>query len=214
MSLQPDAIERRTLRSIARRYRREGYRVTLPGQGAALPAFLDGFAPDLIAENDRDHVVVEIRRSDAVRGANDLVGIAERVSGKEGWRFELVALEPPAAGTVPGSERLAAVEARVRRAVQAGLADLAYAYAFSSLEEVLADLALRHGLDGARMPAARALRDLVSLGILSEDDRDRIGHARTLRNRLLHGGDEALPSAADVEAVLALAHRLSAGAGR
>ena len=209
MSPRPDAAEQRKLRSIARRYERDGYRVTVPGRGGAVPAFLDGITPDLIAESERDHVVVEIKRSDAVRGANDLVEIAERVSGREGWRFELVTL-PPLPDEVPLDPKAwEAVDARVRRAASLGLTDLAYAHALAALEALLADLSLRHGLAGARTPPERSARDLLSLGLVSGDDLDRIDRARSVRNRLLHAAETALPSVADVEALLALARRIS-----
>ena len=92
MSTMADAAEKRKLRSIARQYERDGYRVTVPERGGDLPAFLQGFTPDLIAESEGDRVVIELKRSDAVPGSNELRDLAERVSGEPGWRFELVTL--------------------------------------------------------------------------------------------------------------------------
>ena len=65
--------------ATARSYKRQGYRVTIPTRGDPLPAFLDRLAPDLIADQTDDHVVIEIKRADRVAGSNDLVALSERV---------------------------------------------------------------------------------------------------------------------------------------
>ncbi len=205
-----DAVEQRKLRSIARRYERDGYRVTMPRRGGGLPAFLEGFTPDLIAESERDRVVVEVKRSDAVRGSNDLVEIAERVSREPGWRFELVAIPPAEQVSVPTAERMDLVESRARQALHMGFTDLAYVYALAALEALLQGSALQHGSKITKMPLVQATRDLVSRGIISREVFDRLEKARDVRNLLVHAeaGEGGLPSVGDVEGLLALAQRL------
>ena len=211
MSTPADAAERRKLRSIARRYERDGYRVTTPGREGSLPAFLEGFTPDLIAESERDSVVIEVKRSDAVRGSNDLLEIAERVSREPGWRFELVTTPSVERVSAPPAGRLASVEGRARQVMDLGLTDTAYVYASAVLEVLLRDLALQHGLKAAKMSSAQIARDLVSRGVISRETFDGLEQARGTRNLLVHAeaGKEVLPSATDVEDLLALIRHLS-----
>ncbi len=215
MSTPADAVERRKLRSIARRYERDGYRVTMPRQGGSLPAFLEGLTPDLIAESEQDRVVIEVKRSDAVRGSNNLVEIAERVSREPGWRFELVTIPSAEQASASPAEHIAFVESRVRQVMNIGLTDLAYVYASAALETLLGDLALQHGLKVTKMPFAQIARDLVSRGVISREIFDGLEQTRSVRNLLMHAetGKEALPSAADVENLLALMRHLSSEMG-
>lgn len=208
MSTLADAAEKRKLRSIARRYERDGYRVTVPERGGDLPAFLQGFTPDLIAESEGDRVVIEIKRSDAVPGSNELRDLAERVSGEPGWRFELVTLPPVERVVVPTAERMEDIEDRARRAMSVGLNDVAYAYAWTVVEELLNDLAVQYGLSVAKMAIGQAVRELVFRGVTPREALDAVEQAHAVRDRLVHAERETLPSNAEVEGLLALGRRL------
>jgi hypothetical protein len=210
MSVPADAVEQRKLRSLARRYERDGYRVTMPRQGGRLPAFLEGFTPDLIAESEQDRVVIEVKRSDALRGSNNLVKIAERVSREPGWRFELVTLAPVEQVSASRAEHMDFVESRVRQVMSDGLTDMAFVYVLGALEAYLEDLASQHGLKVKKAPFAQIVRDLVFRGVISRETFDKLEAARSVRNLWMHANaeKEPPPSAADVEDLLALARRL------
>jgi hypothetical protein len=208
MSEPVDTAEHRKLRSVSRRYKRDGYRVTIPAPGVPLPAFLEGYAPDLIAESEHDRVVIEVKQNRALLGSNDLRELSERVASEPGWRFELVTIPSVEEVSVPAAERIDRIAERARQALSAGLADTAYAYAFSVVEVLLSDLARQNGLDGARMPFARLVRDLVARGVISHEALDAIDHARAIRNRVVHSDEQVTPSAAEVESLLALGRRL------
>jgi hypothetical protein len=90
MAAQTQSTGERTLRRVASSYRKQGYRVTSPPPTDALPPFLHDCQPDLIAEREDDHVVVEVKPAGSLKGANDLVELAERVAAQPGWRLELV----------------------------------------------------------------------------------------------------------------------------
>ena len=53
-------MELATLDQVAQQYRDEGYEVVLEPRGDALPPFLDGFQPDLIARRGHEGVVAEV----------------------------------------------------------------------------------------------------------------------------------------------------------
>ena len=42
MNKSMETNEQRKLRSVARRYKRDGYRVTMPTRGETVPTFLEG----------------------------------------------------------------------------------------------------------------------------------------------------------------------------
>ena len=175
-----------------------------------MPAFLEGFAPDLIAEREGDRVVIEVKRSDAVRGSNDLTEIAERVSRAPGWRFELITMP---AGRVP--TRMEVVEEQAFRAMRDGHTDSAFLFVSTAVEVMLSDLAAEHGMKVKAASFAQTLRSLVSHGIVSREDFDNLEKARGIRNLLAHGagGKEALPTATDVENLLAFLRRIDQDMG-
>ena len=109
---------------------------------------------------------------------------------------------------VSTSERMDFVEERAQRALKVGLTDVAYAYAYMALEQLLSDLALQHGLKIQKISLAQGSRDLVSRGIISREALDALEQARTNRNRLMHAIVEFLPSAEDVSKLLALGKSL------
>jgi hypothetical protein len=213
MNRPTHVTEQRKLRSIARRYERGGYRVTIPARGGDLPAFLEGFTPDLIAESDHDRVVVEVKQNRDLRGSNDLREVAERVSRQPGWRFELVTVPSVETASPPSAERMESIAKRARQALDVGLADAAYAYAWSAIEVLLGDLAVQHGLRPGKMPMTQVGRELVSLGVIPHEALDALDQARAVRNRAVNAAGDFLPSASDVEELLALGRRLRDEAG-
>jgi hypothetical protein len=208
MSKSMDTAEQRKLRSIARRYRRDGYRVTIPEQGGTLPTFLGGFTPDLIAESEHDRVIIEVKQNRDLRGSNDLQEVAERVSREPGWRFELVTVPSVERVSPPAAERMDSIANSTREVVNVGLADAAYVYAWSVLEVLLGDLALQNGLDPAKTSIKQVARELVSQGVISRETLDAIEQAQDIRARIVHGVGKPMPSAAEIEKLLALGRRL------
>jgi hypothetical protein len=208
MSKPLDITEQRKLQAVARRYKRDGYRVTIPEPGMPLPAFLEGYAPDLIAESENDRVVIEVKQNSALLGSNDLRELADRVASEPGWRFELVTIPSVEKLSIPAAERIDYIAERARQALRVGLPDAAYTYAFSVVEVLLNDLARQNGLDDAKMPLAKLVRDLVSRGVIPHETLDAIEQARAIRNRVVHADEQIVPSVADVERLLALGQRL------
>lgn len=67
----------------AREYERRGYTVLIEPQDLALPEFLRGLRPDLIAHNAEEWVVVEVRSQASLVGDDEL---ARRVLAARGYR--------------------------------------------------------------------------------------------------------------------------------
>ncbi|MBN8930231.1 MAG: hypothetical protein BGO51_01015 [Rhodospirillales bacterium 69-11] len=165
---------RETLRRTAQEYRRRGYDVKEAPSREALPGFLTGLSPDLIASKGGDRVVVEIKRADRLKGSNDLTDLAARVADHPDWRFELITLAQP---EVTGAERPSAASlARLLQGVLAGshaddpaLRGVASVVLLSTLERLLRWFALERGLSVKDRPAPAIVHELGFVGLLDED---------------------------------------------
>jgi hypothetical protein len=208
MNAGSDTLEEREVRSIARRYKRKGYVVSIPSQGAAVPEFLAGLAPDLIAQSEDDRVVVEVKRRQGLLASNEIQEVAERVSREPGWRFELVTVrsdEPPLALS---ADRIENIEDRVRQLIILGLKDFAYLSVWAVIEVLLNDLATQHGFKVNKSSVAGLARDLAFDGVISREMLDEIDGARQLKNKLVHASDDPQLSERQIEELLALGREL------
>jgi hypothetical protein len=83
---------------------------------------LQGFTPDLIATRDDDHVVLEIKCRDELKGSNEFVALATAVNQQVGWRLELLHLASRRPAVVgPDKANLDRLVARSLAAREAGL---------------------------------------------------------------------------------------------
>jgi hypothetical protein len=96
---------------------------------------------------------------------------------------------------------------RVRQAMNVGFTDMAYTYAWSFIEVMLNELAVGHGLNAGQMPIMHVGRELVVQGIISPDVLNALEQAYFIRNQVAHARN-LMPSAADVEELLALGQRV------
>lgn len=188
MTMPTDTVIEKKRRRVAADYRRQGYRVTQPEVGSTVPPFLHDCRPDLIAERDDDRVVIEIKRSDKLRGSNDLEELAARVTAQPGWRLELIAL-----GTDGDEAEIVSrpdwLENMLRRPDLAGDPGHAYfhvVYLGQVLEFLIRGVALLNRIETRDKRATRIARELVFQGVLGQPTLDRIEGALAYRNTLLH----------------------------
>lgn len=181
------AIEKKRKR-VAADYRRQGYRVTWPEGSAALPSFLRDCHPDLIAERDDDHVVIEIKPSNTLRGSNDLQELAAKVATQPGWRFELVAL-----GTAGDEADVISSPGWLERrlshpdlATDPSHASLRVINLGQVLEFLLRGVAIRNGIRIRDKLPRRIANELAFAGIMEQPTLDRVENALGYRDRLLH----------------------------
>jgi Holliday junction resolvase len=87
-------IERKRLVEIAREYRKLGYEVILEPKRSQLPEFLASFQPDMLAKNNIETVVVEVKSRETLSQSAHMAALASVIQQHEGWRFELVVTNP------------------------------------------------------------------------------------------------------------------------
>ena len=189
---------------VARKYKLLGYEVLESPEADRLPEFMLGTRPDLVARSALDNVVIEVKPRSALKGANDLVDMAERVSGHPDWRFELVVLDErgrqPGAGP-SGDDLFRTVQA----AVDARLTDVAAIYLVQILVAAARDLARGHKV-AVRGKADRALfTELGFRGVLPQALVQRCLAVLDGRDDLIHtsNGREP-PSMAELNGLLEL----------
>ncbi len=205
------AIDRRR-RQIAASYRRQGYRVTAAHgrnrDDTALPSFLTGCHPDLIAEKDGDHVVIEVKPARALKGSNDLIKLAERVAAEPGWRLELVTLKSPDNDSLLlGPDWLE----RMLQPIAPGANDvLTSLYLTAILEYLLRGLALRNDLRLRDKQPSRVAHELAFAGVVDEALLTRITDVLAWRDDLMHGLPTPPSAAEQTNTITTLCHTLHA----
>ncbi|AWN51691.1 hypothetical protein [Methylobacterium sp. 17Sr1-1] len=184
------SAEIRAQKRIARQYRSLGYDVVERPEPRQLPDFMRDTAPDLVAHSATDNVVVEIKRHATLKGSNDLVGLAERVSGRPDWRFELIVLAdedgPPPSDHGP-------LIAKARAAAEAGLLDVACLSLLPILAAILRGVARAYGVRLADAPARRLVEELSFRGVLPEPLVDQCLAALAVGDRLTQDGSGSEP---------------------
>ena len=202
MHARVDADVDRRIRQVAATYRRQGYRVTDPGTSAAIPTFLHGCTPDLIAEKEGDHVVIEVKRASALRGANDVADIAERVAATPGWRFEVVAL--PSESETTGGSASDWLNIMLRRRAHDDDMTQQCIYLAVVLERLLEIVASHEKLRVREKTGRKLAAELAYHGVIDQTLLERINTAFSWRSELVHG--TATPSspveqASEIESV-------------
>jgi REase_AHJR-like len=201
MTRSDTAVDRRR-RQVAAEYRKQGYHVTKPAASGVVPVFLRGCQPDLIAERDDDKVVIEVKRSNVLRGNNDLVELAERVAASPGWRLEVVALrgeEQAPDLAVPDW-----LNSMLRRRGSDGNEVFQCIYLVEVMEYLIRSIALRNNFRVRDKSSHRIAAELVYDGIIDQELLDRIGAVNSWRDALMHRKDVPRPAAdqvAEIESV-------------
>jgi len=195
---------------IARKYRLLGYDVLENPEADRLPEFMRGVTPDIVAQSKSDNVVIEVKRHSSLQGSNDLVGIAERVSGHPEWRFELVVLDDDEqTRPVRPAMDYDSLLKKVQLATSAHLPDMAYAYLADTMVTIARDLASQYNVNFKDKSDRSLFADLGFKGILPEALVEDCLSVLSTRNNLLHALDDGEgPSEADLQRLLQLCEQL------
>ena len=154
----------------------------------------------LSPEKADDQVVIEVKPSRALKGANDLKELADRVTAERGWRLELMA--PRTAdedALVPTSHWLG----RMLRPPSPGT-DTSHhcVYLGEVLDCLIRGVALINNIRVRDKTMLRIARQLVFVGVLGQNLLDRIEDTLDRRDHLMHGlpvSRSAAEQAAEIE---------------
>ena len=208
--------EERKIAEVAREYERLGYSVVVTPESSDVPAFLSSFHPDIIATNDTEHVVIEVRTRDTLPAPGENIReLAETIDRQSGWRFELVVTNPrDHAQSVHPEQVLSTQEigmriGMARELLEDGQPELAALVVSSAAEATLRRIASSHRIKTERLQSSKLLKQLYVAGLLDESDFEALKRAIHERDLVAHGlrpespVDEWVPSLIDMTSSLA-----------
>lgn len=185
--------ERRKIEQVAREYRTRGYEVIVSPPSRALPPFLQGFRPDMLAKRADENVLVEVKTSKSLRGYHRLRELADRAKEFGNWRVELIVTNPRGHWWKEwDSDWLNAKEAEkrlalVRRLLRDGETEVALIALWTVLEPAVRRRLASEGKDADELTPMAAIKTLFSLGLVDRPTYDRLAESAELRNKAAHG---------------------------
>ena len=208
-------LEAQVIAKVAEDYRRRGYDVDVSPSSSALPQFLSGFQPDVIARNDSESVVIEVKVGTRTSVAERLRDVAQRVNRQPGWRVSLVFVNPDQPDQVSEAqpESLSRLQERIRNAedlLRTNHSEAAFLLLWSALEGILRLLGQRAQLPLENLPPSTLIRELYSAGEISREQFEWLMSLLPIRDRLVHGFGTQEPI--DAEHLLQLVRALVAEA--
>src|SRR5437867_1679242 len=129
------------MKKVIEEYTKTGYRVLAAPGPEQLPEGISNLHIDLIARNDKENVVVQVKQRDELVDLDDTRQLAERVEATPGWRFHLVAGpaangdgEVPEYGTELDSQRIQQLVDEAEAGLATGALRSAFLVAWAAAE--------------------------------------------------------------------------------
>ena len=182
------------VQELVRSYKAQGFAVKTEPAAEDIPFDLGGYQPDLLAEKEGQHLIVEVKKAGVPLSVDRLQSLAEIIRQHAGWRLLLVPTdeEGPSQPLSNVGELVSwqAVAERAKRAdhlLQLGETDAAFLILWSAFEAMLRRHAEQVSLPIERLSTSALLNYLYSQGELSYEQFQQALAALQVRNRLAHG---------------------------
>ena len=189
------SLEKQHAHTLAEEYRSRGYDVIEEPSQEQLPAFLNGYHPDmLLRKADEDEaIVVEVKSRASLAKEPEIRELARLLRTQPGWRLDLVVVDV--------GEQLEALEGarpfaredilrgitEAERLLGSGSAEAALLLAWAVTEPTVRLLAEREGLKTDRSTPLHVLKQAVVNGVISRADYNFLLQALRHRNAQAHG---------------------------
>ncbi|MEI1374072.1 hypothetical protein PQG02_22135 [Nostoc sp. UHCC 0926] len=189
------------VKSLAEKYKSQGFRVFTEPKTDEFPFDLGNYQPDMIAIKDGSGLVIEVKTSLSRVSVDCLQVLAEEVSKHPGWRFLLVTLEDIEAKSLPGTsedeelpswQKLKDQFSQVRELIKNDEIQSAFLFLWSIFEDALRKRAIDVSIPIERFPVIGLIKHLYSLGELSISQFDLAQDCFKVSNRVAHGYIENL----------------------
>lgn len=203
---------------VADNYAKRGYTVITRPTSDDLPPFAKSFHVQVVGRMRDIGVLVVIKRNREEFAADpEMDRYAEITSGQPGWRFDFVLLEGSGmnqeiqGAQEPTDDQLKERIVEVERLLDEGELTFAYMSAWATAEAGMRRLLRISGQSAGWGTAPRQmLNELVSNGLISMDEFEKLQEAFRLRNVLVHGFMAGKIDHSDVTFLLDLANRFIA----
>ncbi len=208
--------KRQRIAKVAQEYRKQGYEVIVAPQSEQLPRFLAMFPIDIIARNNKENVVIEVRTRPSLSKAPALDEIAQALEGRTNWRFELVVTNPKDYDPLLANSALleqSDVAYRLNEARQLATqeyGEAAILMTWSALEAILRHTAQAEELPSIQKDPSYLLKSLYTYGLLSKDQFQILQDGLHARNVIAHGYKSREQLAGLLDNLFRVADQLSA----
>lgn len=185
--------EENRIADIANEYRRKGYKVTINPPQSSLPSFLSNYRPDIIAEGERESVVVEVTSRQSLSNDDRIYRMAKIVGRQLGWRFDLVMTNPKGSTLISSESRLPNIEelskrlTKAKKLVSHGDLEAAISIAWSAAEGLLRLIGKDEHIDLDKQSSSYVTKKLYSLGLIDDSSYRELSDFYKVRNSISHG---------------------------
>ncbi|APH73902.1 hypothetical protein [Aquibium oceanicum] len=185
-------------------YEEQGYRYVVHPLRSELPEFLDSYIPDAIAMKDGDNVAIEVISRATPSAHSSIAGIRNLFEDRPDWRLTIVNMGREPSDTqempVPGKEAILERVKQVQKLAETGDVAAAFVVAWSLLEAAFNSL--HPNADKRPRLPGTVVQALSMNGDISYESEHALRPLIELRNRIVHGDLDALPTDDDVGEVL------------
>lgn len=215
MSIYTTEREHQRLLEIAREYKERQYDVIIEPQAHQLPDFLALFKIDMLARNELENVIIEVRSQDSMTTHPELDAIARAVANKPGWRFELVVTNPKDKSNFQFKDAISLEDSdivyRLKEARQ--LSDQEYGeaallLAWSATEALLRSMAHKEDIPASYVSSGQLIKTLYSFGAIDEHQYQILQQVSHMRNMLVHGYKTEQPIATTLNMLFELINQI------
>jgi len=208
-------FQRRHEREIAREYAKQGYEVIVNPTPDQLPNFLAAFPIDILARNDAESVVIEVRTQGSLTSSPELDAIAKALEDRPGWRFELVVRNPRDRDSLYFRDAMSLdvpdIVSRLNEARELSEqehGEAALLLAWSATEALLRYLADAETIPVVGHEPGQVIKSLYTYGVINQEQYQVLQEGLDARNMIVHGYKERHSLVDTVKRLLHIADQL------
>jgi Holliday junction resolvase len=187
--------EHSKIKQVAKEYEKNGYKVIIEPRGSDIPNFIKNYQPDLIANRDKDNVIIEVKTRTDFATIERLRDIAEIVNKRENWRFELIVTSSKQENQSERERTNIDLEIfeiennlkEVKTISKQGLYSVAFILCWANLESLSRQLLLEDKKKLSNKMPLVLIKTLFSFGYLTRTDYEGLEKLFQLRNQIVHG---------------------------
>jgi len=187
--------ERTAIKTITEDLEDKGYTVFIEPSTSMIPFDLQNYRPDILATNDRENLIVEVRSRSTPRSIEQYKQISETVSKQKNWRFMLTTVDDRYQSEESGiktdidTEAFPKILHKLDRLFETESYDLALPYLWSVYISGMRTIGYKHGVPIDVTTDKSVLNYMYSLGEISNEEFKKSLFFFNLRNKLIHTFD-------------------------
>lgn len=185
-------VERR-IKELAKEYESKGYHVSINPSQSDLPDFLQGSEPDLIAKNNEESVIIEVKSRKNINDLKRYERFAKEISERKNWRFELVFTNTQTPYIEKSTNNLLdkdKIKQRlfdIERLINGHFLDAAYLLIWSTLEAAMRLQLKNEKIEDLDQSTSYIFKSVFAYGLINQQDYKTLEKLYPMRNNIAHG---------------------------